>query len=82
MQLSITQFRKEIFEVVNLAMNGNEVWVTHKGKRFKIAPENEPSSRLSRITPLEVINSDGPELDGQSLQKEMIAAWENDWSTL
>jgi antitoxin (DNA-binding transcriptional repressor) of toxin-antitoxin stability system len=79
MEVSITQFRRDIFELVNEAMRGGEIWVTHKGRRFKIAPEAGSGSRLSRITPLEVINS---EPDAPSLQEEMTRAWEKDWSTL
>ncbi|MGA2695741.1 MAG: hypothetical protein ABSE92_06750 [Terriglobales bacterium] len=82
MEVSITHFRQKIFELVNQAMAGAEVWVAHKGRRFRIVPDGNANSRLSRITPLEVINpSTGASAD-QSLREEMIAAWERDWSTL
>jgi antitoxin (DNA-binding transcriptional repressor) of toxin-antitoxin stability system len=85
MEVSITQFRRQMFDLVNEAMDGGEVWVLHKGRRFKIAPEDKPVSRLSRITSLEVIN---PEFSGLSdlkdphLQEEMERAWESDWVDL
>lgn len=85
MEVSITQFRRNMFDLVNQAMDGSEVWVTHKGRRFKITPDNRPSSRLGRITPLEVINPESPDLNGPSnpsLLEEMARAWERDWSTL
>jgi len=82
MEVPITRFRQDIFELVNQALEGNEVWVTHKGHRLKIAPEDAPASRLSRITPLEVINPEWPELNEVSLQDEMVRAWESDWATL
>lgn len=82
MEVSITQFRRDIFDLVNQAMAGSEVWVVHKGRRFKIAPEHASDSRLSRITPLEVLNSESPEPEALSLQEEMTRAWEKDWSTL
>lgn len=82
MEVSITQFRRDIFDLVNQALNGTEVWVIHKGRRFKVAPDNSPSSRLSRITTLEVINPKSPELNDPSLQEEMTHAWERDWSSL
>ena len=82
MEVSITQFRQNIFDLVNQALAGSEVWVTHKGRRFKIVPDNQPGSRLDRITPLEVINPEFPELSTASLQEEMVRAWESDWSTL
>jgi len=82
MEVSITQFRQQIFDLVNQALEGSEVWVTYKGRRFRIAPENQPASRLARITPLEVVNPEGPKLDDPSLQEEMTRAWEKDWSDL
>lgn len=82
MEVTITQFRKEMFALVNQAMAGGEVWVTHRGRRFRIAPDREPVSRLDRISPLEVINPTAPEAAGDALLDEMTAAWEQDWSEL
>jgi len=82
MEVSITQFRQQIFDLVTQALEGSEVWVTYKGRRFRIAPENQPAGRLARITPLEVVNPEGAKLDDPSLQEEMTRAWEKDWSDL
>jgi hypothetical protein len=86
MEVSITQFRRDIFDLVNQAMDGKEVWVMHKGRRFKVVPEIMPGSRLSRITPLAVINPSTPagsiKRSDRSLLQEMVRAWERDWSTL
>ena len=82
MEVSITQFRQDIFDLVTQALEGNEVWVTYKGRRLRIAPENQPTTRLARITPLEVINPESPKLDDPSLGEEMTHAWERDWSEL
>ena len=81
MEVTITQFRRDLFDLVNDAMDGNDIWVSHKGRRFKVAPEGASASRLERITPLEITNSEyaEPEL---SLQQEMEAAWEKDWADL
>ncbi len=80
MEVTITQFRRQIFQLVNQAMDGTEVWVTHKGRRFKITPDTKPVSKLDRLTPCDFINFDvpDPEKDG-SLLKEMTEAWEKDW---
>src|ERR1700723_2757825 len=56
MEVPITQFRRDLFSLINQALEGREVWVTHKGRRLKIVPEGQPVSRLSRITPMDVIN--------------------------
>jgi prevent-host-death family protein len=86
MEVPITQFRRDIFDLVNQAMEGKEVWVVHKGRRFKVVPEIKPGSRLSRITPLALINpasaTGSMKRSDRSLQEEMVRAWERDWSTL
>ena len=82
MEVSITKFRREMFELVNRAMEGTDVWILYKGQRFKIAPEKAPGSRLSGVTPLAVLNPEAPGAEGSTLQEEMERAWERDWSTL
>jgi hypothetical protein len=79
MEVTITQFRKQLFTLVEQALNGTaEVWVTHKGRRFKITPE-QPMSKLDRLTPMKIINEDVPE----SLAYEVMSkAWEKDWDEL
>jgi antitoxin (DNA-binding transcriptional repressor) of toxin-antitoxin stability system len=79
MEVPITRFRREIFSLVNQALDGEEVWVTHKGRRFKIVPEGRPADRLSRITPMEVINYAAGGLENTGLLEEMTREWEADW---
>jgi antitoxin (DNA-binding transcriptional repressor) of toxin-antitoxin stability system len=84
MEVPITQFRKEIFALVNQALEGGEVWVSHKGRRVRIVPESPTGSRLSRITPMEVLNPVASDLNDPALKAETMAemqkAWESDWS--
>jgi antitoxin (DNA-binding transcriptional repressor) of toxin-antitoxin stability system len=86
MEVPITRFRREIFSLVNQALEGQEVWVTHKGRRVRIVPEGRPVSRLSRITPMNILNPEGPDLNDPAFKAGMLAemetAWESDWSTL
>lgn len=79
MEVSITQFRRELFSLVNQALEGGEVWFTHKGRRIKIVPEGKPVSRLSRITRMDVINYAEGGLENTGLLEEMTRAWEADW---
>jgi antitoxin (DNA-binding transcriptional repressor) of toxin-antitoxin stability system len=79
MEVPITRFRREIFLLVNQALDGAEVWVTHKGRRFRIVPENQPGSRLSRITRMDVINYAEGSLENTGLLEEMTREWEADW---
>jgi antitoxin (DNA-binding transcriptional repressor) of toxin-antitoxin stability system len=79
MEVTITQFRRELFDLVNQAMAGAEVWVTHKGRRFKIEPEKPKGSKLARLTKRDYINYDVPE---DALRKEMFAAIQKDWDEI
>ena len=86
MEVPITQFRREIFSLVTRALDGEEVWVTHKGRRLKIVPEGKPASRLSRITPMEVMvdpkfDTNDPAFKAE-MQAEMGKGWESDWEKL
>jgi hypothetical protein len=79
MEVPITQFRREVFTLVNKALDGAEVWVSHKGRRLKLVPEGQPASRLSRITPMEIVNHAEGGLENTGLLDEMTRAWEADW---
>lgn len=78
----ITQFRRKIFELIDQALEGAEIWVAHKGRRLRIVPDGKLKHRLSRITPLEVVNPAAEAPADQTMREEMIAAWERDWSAL
>ena len=86
MEISISQFRRELFTHVNRALQGAEVWVTHKGRRLKLVPEGRAESRLGRATPLEIVNPGAPGLTDPALKARMMAemeeAWERDWNQL
>jgi antitoxin (DNA-binding transcriptional repressor) of toxin-antitoxin stability system len=82
MEVSITQFRRDLFALVNRALEGEEVWVAHRGRRFRIAPDRPSGSRLSRLTRLEIIDPEAPDLNASSLKDEMEQAWTRDWSDL
>jgi prevent-host-death family protein len=86
MEVPITQFRREIFTLVNQAMEGTDLWVTHKGRRFRIVPENPPGSCLSRITPMEVMVDPNFDMNDPAFKAEWLAEmekeWEKDWASL
>lgn len=79
MEVPITQFRREMFTLINKALDGNEVWVSHKGRRVKLVPEGHAANRLSRITPMEIVNHAEGGLENTGLLEEMTRAWEVDW---
>jgi prevent-host-death family protein len=77
MEVPITQFRQRLFELVNQALDGKEVWVSHKGRRVRIVPEHAPS-KLSRITPMQIL-APGVDLEDDSWKADMMRAWEQKW---
>ena len=82
MDITITEFRRNLFDLVNQAMDGTEVHVTHKGKGFTLTPDRPvEGGRLSRIKPMNIIRGS---LEGanQQLMQEMEATWEKNWAEL
>jgi len=79
MEVTITQFRRDLFTLVEQAMGGAEVWVKHKGRRFRIEPEKPKGSKLARLTKRDLINHDVPE-DAHKI--EMWKAIQEDWDRI
>lgn len=79
MEVPISQFRRSLFDLVNRALDGKEVWVSHKGRRVRIVPEDAPS-KLDRVTPMQII-APGVELDDDSWKMEMMREWEQKWNS-
>jgi antitoxin (DNA-binding transcriptional repressor) of toxin-antitoxin stability system len=77
MEVPITQFRQKLFDLVNQALDGKEVWVSHKGRRLRLVPEHAPS-KLSRITPLQIIVP-GADIEDDSWKVESMREWERKW---
>ena len=78
MEVPITQFRQNLFALVDQALDGKEVWIKHRGQRLRIVPE-QPVDKLSRITPMDIINYDAGGLENTGLLEEMTREWEKDW---
>jgi antitoxin (DNA-binding transcriptional repressor) of toxin-antitoxin stability system len=79
MEVPITQFRRDLFELANRALEGETITVAYKGKRLRIVPEVEAATRFDRLTPLQIINPAYPDLDDVDMKAEMRAEWEKDW---
>jgi antitoxin (DNA-binding transcriptional repressor) of toxin-antitoxin stability system len=83
MEVPITQFRRNLFALMNQALEGKEVWVTHKGQRLRIVPEKPPGDRLSRITPMQVLVDENFDMNDPAFKAEWLAEmekeWEKDW---
>ena len=85
MKVPISEFRKNLFQHVDKALNGDHVEVTHKGKTIRLVPEVQ-GSKLDRLTPVKIFNPAFAEEDHQKASRELLAEmqreWEKDWSEL
>ena len=81
MEVTISQFRRELFSLVEAALQGEPLIFVHKGVHFKVVPEIG-TNRLSQLTPLQVVNPKYSDSQATGLQEEMEKAWQEDWSTL
>lgn len=78
MEVPISQFRKDVFALVDQALDGKEVWVRHKGRRVRIVPEGPAPDKMGRITPLDVI-APGADLEDGAWKANMMREWEQNW---
>jgi prevent-host-death family protein len=79
MEVPISQFRKNIFALVNEAAEGKDVTFTYKGRKFRVVPEGQPVDKLSRITPLQVLVDEDFDLDDPAFKAERMAEMEKEW---
>jgi hypothetical protein len=79
---TITQFRKELFQLADQAINGEIVQFTYKGVVFQVKPEKK-QSKLEKLVGQPVL-AEGTDLlpAEKQLLAEMEAEWTKDWSDL
>lgn len=82
MDVSISEFRRNLFHLVEKASQGEPLYVIHRGRRFRIAPDQPSVRSLAALTPLPLVNPHAPDLDDPSWKEEMIREWESDWADL
>lgn len=82
MTATITQFRKELFQMADQALKGEPVEFLYRGVVFKVTPEKK-QSKLDKLVGQPVL-APGVDLEQASreLLAEMEASWLEDWSLL
>ena len=83
MKLTATEFRKNTFQVLERALQGETVEVQYKGSTVKLVA-GQPASKLARAKrqhallcdPDVIIESD------KAVMSKMEAGWRKDWSKL
>ena len=82
--VTISQFRKDLFRLVESAANGDLVEFTYKGVLIQLIRPDAPAvDKLSRITPLAspVLVGSPAELDKASreMSEGILKEWETSW---
>jgi antitoxin (DNA-binding transcriptional repressor) of toxin-antitoxin stability system len=83
MQLNITDFRKNLFQIMDRVVNGELVEVIHKGNTIRLTLP-VPRSKLGRIIKRDTLLCSPEELEiaRRELQVEMRDAMEKDGSEI
>ncbi len=82
MTVTATDFRKNLFQLIERALNGELIEIVHKNRRIRLAP-SEPKSKLSRLVERDTLNCTSDEFDQavRSQDDEMRRQWNEKWPT-
>ena len=77
MKVTSTEFRKNLFQIVERVLQGELVIVAHKGRLIRLVPENQPS-KICRLLQRDTINGTLEDLEAaqRQLDEEMRASME------
>lgn len=80
MTVTVTDFRKNLFHLVERALNGELIEIVHKSRTIRLTP-TEPMSKLSRLVTRDTLNCTPEEFDRILLDQdeEMRRQWERKW---
>lgn len=80
MKVTSTEFRKNLFQIVERALRGEFVEVMHKGRLVRLVPGDKPG-KMSRLVPRDTFHGTAEDLDrGQEqLDNEMRTLWDAKW---
>ncbi len=87
MKVTITEFRRNLFQLVERAVAGETVEFVHQGTTVRLViPEGSAPSKLGRLTPRQTANlkitGKQQKAAEKKLQAEMWAAIEKDWAEI
>lgn len=79
--MTTTEFRKNLFTLVDRALKGELIEIIHKGQTIRLVPTNKPS-KMSRLIRRNTVNGSLDDLDKaqQELDEEMRRSWESQWA--
>jgi antitoxin (DNA-binding transcriptional repressor) of toxin-antitoxin stability system len=87
MTVTVSDFRKDLFKLVERVIAGETVEFVHRGTTIRlIIPEGATTSKLDRLTPRRITNPAMTEKQQRSaerkLRSEMLAEMERDWAEI
>jgi len=82
MTVTVTDFRKNLFQLVERALNGELIEIVHKNRTIRLAP-TEPKSKMSRLVRRETLNCAPEDFDRatRAQDDEMRREWEQKWQS-
>ena len=82
MRVTTTEFRKNLFQLVERALHGELIEIVHKNRTIRLAP-TERTSKLSRLMPRDTLNCSPEEFDEalRAQDEEMRRQWEQKWQS-
>ena len=85
-KVTITEFRKNLFKLVERAIAGESVEFIHRGTTIQLVIPETSSSKLARLTPRQITNPDMTEKQHRTAERrieaEILAEIENDWAEI
>jgi antitoxin (DNA-binding transcriptional repressor) of toxin-antitoxin stability system len=86
MTVTISEFRKHLFKLAERVIAGETVEFVHNGTTIRLVVPEAQASRLDRLTPQQITNSEMTAKEHRAaerkLQAEMLADMESDWAEI
>ena len=82
MTVTATDFRKNLFQLVERALNGELIEIVHKNRTIRLTP-SERNSKLSRLVQRDTLRCSPDELIQllRAQDDEMRQQWEQKWQS-
>ena len=80
MTFSVTEFRKNLFQILDKAFQGEPIEILYHGQKLRLVPEKVPS-KFSRLVPKDILRvpSDQLETAIREMKEEALAEWDKEW---
>jgi prevent-host-death family protein len=80
MTVTPTDFRKNLFQFIERALNGELIEIVHKNRKIRLTPARS-QSKLSRLVRRDTLNCPPDDFDRllRNQDEEMRQQWEQKW---